>query len=234
VNLKYLYCGGNFLTDLDIYNNINLIIISCSNNLLTSLDFSNNQSTQGIYAYMNLITDIDVSQNSNLEILNCFGNQITNLDITQNQNLWSLRCNQNQLTILNIQNGNNTSLINLYAQDNPDLTCIQVDDVAYSNTQTTWYKDEWAHYSEYCDIGIDELIADGFNMYPNPVFDGLFIINSNNMILYKVEIINALGVNVSLISGSPTQISFRELEPGMYFVRVFTNRGVGSKKIIKI
>jgi hypothetical protein len=41
------------------------------------------------------------------------------------------------LISLNVQNGNNTIILGFNATGNPDLTCIQVDDVAYSTTSWT-------------------------------------------------------------------------------------------------
>ncbi len=61
------------------------------------------------------------------------GNNLTDLDISQNPVLDRLFSNNNQLQSLNIQNGNNTNFQNLEAQNNANLTCVQVDDIAYAN-----------------------------------------------------------------------------------------------------
>ncbi|MEJ6776227.1 MAG: hypothetical protein QNK85_02750 [Crocinitomicaceae bacterium] len=49
-----------------------------------------------------------------------------------------LDCSNNQLECLNVKNGNNTSFtLFFYAEGNPSLTCIEVDDVNYSTTNWT-------------------------------------------------------------------------------------------------
>jgi Leucine-rich repeat (LRR) protein len=61
-----------------------------------------------------------------LSDLNCSFNQIQVLDLSNNKKLNSLRAN------------------------NPNLTCIEVDDPEASLSYFNWYKDSWASYSENC------------------------------------------------------------------------------------
>ena len=72
-----------------------------------------------------------------LGLLHCDNNQLTSLDISQNSDLTSLFCNYNQISCLNVKNGNNTALGSFNAWDNPNLTCIEVDDVAWSTANWT-------------------------------------------------------------------------------------------------
>src|SRR6185295_6407536 len=66
--------------------------------------------------------------------------------------LVQLYCYTNQLTSLNVQNGNNTNFVSFDATNNPSLTCIQVDDAAYSNNTPLWTagKDPGATFSTNC------------------------------------------------------------------------------------
>jgi len=63
-----------------------------------------------------------------------------------------LYCNNNQLSSLNLKNGNNTKINsnNIILYINPNLSCIQVDDVAYSNANWSARKDATAYFSENC------------------------------------------------------------------------------------
>jgi predicted nicotinamide N-methyase len=61
--------------------------------------------------------------------------------------LTSLLCKDNTLTSLNIKNGNNINIITIEIDQNPDLECVLVDDVAYANTNFT-SKDAQTYYSE--------------------------------------------------------------------------------------
>ena len=130
--LDHLNCNNNQLTSLDVSQNTALEHLDCSNNQLTSLDVTQNTALEDLYCYNNQLTSLDVSQNTALTWLNCNNNQITNLDLSNNvDSLSMVGCGNNQLTCLNVANGNNNNL-NINAQNNPGLTCIEVDDVAWS------------------------------------------------------------------------------------------------------
>ena len=98
------------LTGLEDFTD--LTILSCDNNQLTSIDLSNNTA---------------------LEYLFCANNQLTSLNVSNNSALFYLGCVNNQLTSLDVRNGNNTNLAFFYSTNNPNLTCIYVDDADYSN-----------------------------------------------------------------------------------------------------
>src|SRR5690606_22308234 len=66
-------------------------------------------------------------------------NKLTYLDVSQNTALKILLCHTNELTKLNVKNGNNTILEHMQAQNNPNLSCIQVDDVADANSGSRIY-----------------------------------------------------------------------------------------------
>ncbi|MAW21478.1 MAG: hypothetical protein CMD16_03675 [Flavobacteriales bacterium] len=137
-SLIELDCYDNYLTSLDVSNNINLIALQNRGNQITSLDLSNNTALTEIDCGDNQLTILDVSNNSALVTLDCYSNQIATLDITQNIALTWLDCHSNQLVFLDLRNGNNTAIgTDFYATNNPDLTCINVDDVSFSNTNWT-------------------------------------------------------------------------------------------------
>ena len=57
--------------------------------------------------------------------------------MSTNTALTQLYCFHNQLTSLDVRNGNNTNFTNFYSTNNPDLTCIFVDDASYSTANWT-------------------------------------------------------------------------------------------------
>jgi Leucine-rich repeat (LRR) protein len=158
--LTNLTCDHNQLTNLDISNNTLLGAIDCNSNQLKSLNTSKNTVLIRIECATNQITSLDTSKNP-LHILNCSSNQLTDLDLSMNTGLNFLFCNNNQLTSLNLKNGNNSSFGNMgdNFKYNPNLTCIQVDDVAFSNKNWANAKDATASYSILCENQII-LIAD--------------------------------------------------------------------------
>ena len=167
-SLTELYCGGNQLTSLDVSTNTALEALLCEYNQLTSLDVSSNTALEGLYCGGNQLTSLDMSSNTALLWLACIDNQLTSLDVSNNTALTFLDCADNQLTCLNLANGNNTNIMqeSFAATNNPNLTCIEVDDAEWSLSNWTDYIDpqtsfsEDCNYPENCDdssVGINEL-----------------------------------------------------------------------------
>ena len=139
-----LACYDNQLTSLDLSNNTVLELLFCYDNQLTSLDVSNNTDLYRMICSSNQLTSLDVSNNTALELLDCERNQLDSLDVSVNTNLTELGCEQNQLTSLDARNGNNQNLLQFKIIDNPNLTCINVDDVTYSTNN--WTNIDAQHY----------------------------------------------------------------------------------------
>mgnify|MGYP003688522075 CR=1 FL=1 len=78
----------------------------------------------------------------------CHDNQLTELDLSNNPNLFELNCRNNLLTSLDVRNGNNLGLWYFTATFNPDLYCIDVDDISYA--EYNWAKDSWTNFSTDC------------------------------------------------------------------------------------
>ena len=138
--------------------------IDCSNLFISDLT--------GIEAFTSLIDlvcnenqliSLDVSQNIVLEGLSCGNNLITSLNLSLNTALHVLYCPENQISCLNIKNGNNINFWQFYVSENPNLSCIEVDDAAWSTSNWTGI-DFQASFSEDCNndcsssiVGITEL-----------------------------------------------------------------------------
>ena len=138
--------------------------IDCSNLFISDLT--------GIEAFTSLIDlvcnenqliSLDVSQNIVLEGLSCGNNLITSLNLSLNTALYVLYCPENQISCLNIKNGNNINFWQFYVSENPNLSCIEVDDAAWSTSNWTGI-DFQASFSEDCNndcsastVGINEL-----------------------------------------------------------------------------
>jgi gliding motility-associated-like protein len=173
VSLKNLQCGQNLFTSIDLSKNTSLEYLDCTINKLTSLDVSKNLKLTNLVCEGSPLTNLDVSKNTALKYLNCGGCQLTTLDVSKNAALGLLICRNNQLTSLdvsnnksllyinciynnlinlNLKNGNNVTMggSGVLLQFNPNLTCIQVDDAAYSDTYWSYNKDATAKFSEDC------------------------------------------------------------------------------------
>ena len=80
-----IYCYDNFLTSLDLHQNLNLQYLHCYRNLLTNLNIGSNLYIKVISTSFNDLVDLDISQCPNLEFLFCNNNNLVNLN-TQNNN----------------------------------------------------------------------------------------------------------------------------------------------------
>jgi len=138
-----------------------------------------------------------------------------------------LNCQSNYLFCLNVKNGNNSN-ISWWAFDassNPNLTCIEVDDVAYSDAN--WSNiDPQTTFSANCNnsclpTSINETALNTFELYPNPTTSTITL---NNLQLGdEVSVYNTLGERVysSQVNAVTLSIKLSELgNNGIYFVRV--------------
>ncbi|WP_337968084.1 T9SS type A sorting domain-containing protein [uncultured Flavobacterium sp.] len=155
--LKFISCESNQITSLDLSKYPALENLQCSFNQLTTLDVSQKPGLTFLACEYNQLTSIDVSKNPVLERLYCSGNKIASLDISANPNMKQLLCGSNNMTKLNLKNGNNTKFEIVYNSvftNNPNLTCILVDDVDYSNKTWATFKDKTASYNTECSFSL--------------------------------------------------------------------------------
>jgi len=231
--LEIFVCDNNNLEALDLSNNAALEIFACSDNNLETLDLSNNLALTYIEAFNNNLTSIDVSSNVALEVLSLYNNNLTSLDLSNNSQLANVFCANNQLTSLNIKNGSNINIALFHAVNNPNLTCIEVDDVVYSTTNWTDI-DAQTSFSEDCGaaLGIDEeTILDSLSLYPNPSSDVFYIKGLQETSQVKIYDIN--GRNILTTSTTFNQsIDVSNFPKGMYLVNISNPKGQTTKKII--
>jgi len=163
--LTFLGCNTSLLTTLDVSNNIALKLLDCRENKLTSLDVSQITALTELYCQSNQLTNLDISKNKALEFLNCSKNQLTTLDVSLNTALVGLYSNSNQLKNLNLKNGNNVKFAYLNLTNNPNLSCIQVDNIDYFNTNWSSKKDAMANFNTDCPD------SNPYTLIPDPNFE---------------------------------------------------------------
>ena len=233
--LTDLRCFGNQLTSLDVSGATALEILGCSSNQLTSLDVSNNNALTILGCGNNQLTSLGVSNNTALTDLICENNQLKSLDLSGANSLNILFCENNQLTSLDVRNGNNEAFYKFFAGENPNLTCIYVDDADFSNANWSGGIDPASTFVENeaeCEalsIGDNALELDVF-IYPNPTDDYLFIERNKNPI--AVSIYNLLGAEV-IAKSAADKINVSELSKGVYIIRISDGVNQADKKFIK-
>ncbi len=93
-----------------------------------------------------------------LKYLFCYNNNITTLNLSNNSQLFEVSCGNNNLTSINLRNGNNSGLWYFMSFNNPNLMCIDVDDVAYC--EYTFSVDTWTNFSNNCNATSANFISD--------------------------------------------------------------------------
>ena len=176
-----------------------------------------------------------MSNNSALIIFYCRFNQLTSLDLTNNIDLGYMYFENNPLTTIDIRNVNNEAIVGFSALENPNLTCIYVDDADYMNANWSSLIDPnstFVETEEECEalsIGDNALELDVF-IYPNPTDNYLFIEGNKNPI--AVSVYNLLGAEV-ITKSATDKINVSELSKGVYIIRISDGVNQANKRFIK-
>lgn len=241
--LDRLDCHGNNLTAIDVTQNDSLRWFSCNWNQISSLNVSNNKKLESLSASGNLLTSIDLSVQRNiLYNLELAYNNFTELNFSGYPALRELSVDSNLLTCLNVKNGHNQYLTLFRAHFNSNLMCIQVDDTAYSNNNwvpLAYWFDQGVVFETNCNnncaVDIEEInIKKNVNIYPNPTIRNLNIQlkeKSNS----TVTIYNISGkaiFNKEYTASDYIEINL-DTPSGLYFVKIETENGTFTEKIIK-
>ena len=148
-NIRFLELANCGLSALDLSAQTQLLNLNLNGNQLTELDLDSAGNLTYLSLSNNQLSSLELSMNPNLTDVFCGGNELTGLILDSQPNLFRVNCSDNQLTSLNVQNGNNYDIDFLITIQNPDLTCIEVDDPLYSDS--TWTViDPWTSFSEDC------------------------------------------------------------------------------------
>ena len=222
---------GNNLDSIELSNNQLLKTIVLTGNEIKNLDLSGLEFVEILGLGNNLLTELDVSGLSQLKELYVWDNNISSLDLTMNIALTELEANETGLTNLNIQNGHNTSITSIVLSDNPNLTCIQVDDPVYSTTNWT-NKDFGATYSTDCVTATENMTThhEGIFIYPNPVNEivNLEIAVSGDYILYNQ---NGQDVMRFSLDAGLQSIDLSSLNTGVYILRNDKSKSIRISKL---
>jgi hypothetical protein len=191
------------------------------------------------------LTSLDLSNNTALTELACGsflgsigGNQLTSLDLSNNTALTMLRCDNNQLTCLNLKNGNNINMTVFQATNNPNLTCIEVDDSAYSTTNWTDIGSQTS-FSTNCNYPANcfstptslQENTNNISLFPNPTNDLIALdINGYNGSV-NVEVFDLSGR--LLKSTNNTTVSLKDYTKGIYVFKISYGDRVEELKVVK-
>lgn len=233
-NLEWLECSATSLTTLDILSNGSLKTLICSANGLTNIDLTNAVELITLNCEANELNEVDVSNSPLLEKAYVGFNHIGDLNFVSNDILKVVDVRNNELTSLDIRNGANPIIETFRATGNEMLTCINVDNVAWSDDNWTEV-DEDAYFSLDCNLALPELNMD-FDVYPNPTTNQVYIDMSTLTGSYVITLMDLSGqymFNKTEVSGAIHEIEMSDLASGIYFLSI--SNGVDFKvvKIVK-
>ena len=136
--LQVLRVRGNNLSEVDLSNNINLTTFYAGYNNFTSVDLSANTNLTRIAFEVNPLSELIFSSApTGIYEVNLSNTALTSIDLSALTNLTYFLIKDNDvLERISVKNGNNTGIVSFQSTNTPLLTCIEVDNVSYS--QTNW------------------------------------------------------------------------------------------------
>ena len=136
---------------------------------------------------------------------------------------------------MDARNGNNENIISFVVTETTgDLDCILVDD-ASATYLDDWLKDPettFVNNQQECDaLGVRDMDSHNFTMYPNPTNE-IITINLLKTASYMLFDSNSKNIkNGELVEGN-NLISVEGLDAGVYFLKVYTDKEVITKKLV--
>lgn len=83
-------------------------------------------------------------------------------------------------------------------------------------------------------LATEDFFTSNFSVYPNPANSVLNINSKNNMIVINtIQLTDINGRIVKTVKGMTNQINISELNAGVYLLKITTEQGTGTTKIIK-
>ncbi|WP_436517970.1 T9SS type A sorting domain-containing protein [Ekhidna sp. To15] len=203
--LETLWLSRNALNSIDLTANTAITDLRIDSNVgLSTLTVGNLPALATLHAHTTSVAQIDLSNNGHLEDLVMHTTSLQSLDLTSNPNLWRVYVYDNQLSEFDLRNGNNSGITSFRAEGN-DLTCISVDDVAYS--ETNWSSvDGAAAFSTDCSNGANDILMFSFSEQTGAAT----IDATNHTIEIEVEIgtsLTALEPTITVSDGANTSPS---------------------------
>lgn len=252
-SLGYLECTYNFLMDLDVTHNLALQTLYCDHNFLKELDVSTNKSLEDLHCHYNELTRLNVTGNMSLLYLECGVNMLPKLNLSSNRNLIKLHCGFNQLTELDISScisikslsceynqlksmnasSLKTGIWYFKATNNPELTCIQVNNEAYANASWSNAIDPWARFSEVCIVGTKINLSHAeISIFPNPN-NGIFTISGLPAEEITIEVYSMAGERIYSVTSRETShcVDISGCTKGIYVVNISNGKNVFTRKV---
>ncbi|PQJ77323.1 T9SS type A sorting domain-containing protein [Polaribacter glomeratus] len=209
--------SGNGITDLSPLTNSTFSVIAKTSGVTKTIAKTSAMALETLILSNNNFEVIDLNSLVNLKVVKLFNNP--------------------NLITVSIQNGNNATITAFDSSNTPNLSCILVDDVD-AGYLLTWTKDDkntFVANEEICRstvLAVDDLdLEANVFLFPNPVGDFLTLELSSNLQLQKVKVYSLTGKLIKEVTQNT--LDFTRFSKGVYVLKIFTDRGMLTKKIIK-
>ena len=157
------------------------------------------------------------------ETLDFYNNFSGQIDLSNNTNLYVCSIYNNNISTLNVKNGNNINITNnrFNTKNNPNLSCIAVDDTTYSNNNwlnidtTTEFRDSEEECST---LNIyEEIFEKSIVIFPNPSKGIINILNNSEIKIKNISVKNLLGQTLQK-NKFQKEIDISKLPIGVYYI----------------
>jgi hypothetical protein len=248
--LKVLNCNWGYLTKIDVTNCTQLDTLECRQNSLKEIVLTNCTQIRFLSIADNFIKQLFITHCKQLYHLHYYGNDLTELDLSGLDNLTEYIDDHQRpnLTLYKNEAGDYTLPISL---NNPTF---ENSAISYSNgiLKSTNKNVSWTNFTVQTnnvhfemkgefkftysdDSGIIESDNEQIKVYPNPTTGELSVFSYQFSVI-SVEVFDVSGKKLisfeSLMSQEIT-INISHLTAGIYFVKVITEQGEITKKIVK-
>jgi hypothetical protein len=226
---SYSYPEENRLTSIDLSNQSKLINLNLTGNNLTSLDLSNCPNLEYIYIAQNKLSSLNINNVNYVKHFFCEDNLLVSLNVNSMFNLQIFSCKDNLLNSLSTKNNIIEDTIDFSGNPNLESICCDADEQVYMQNQCNL--NDNATTVVVSDCGTESATSSKIAMYPNPASDVLHL--SSTKKINKVEVYALNGLKVISNSEVGDSIDLKELQSGMYFVKIYEDDGEKNMKFIK-
>ncbi len=131
-----------------------------------------------------------------------------------------------QLIFINTNNNIVIALRGLFAADIDNDGDMDVFSTSIGDHKITWYENLTI-------LGVEESLQQKISLHPNPANNLINITNTSNYTIKQITIYNLLGNQIKQVKGNISQINITEFPSGVYIVKLETEKGNVTKKVVK-
>jgi len=249
--LGYLSCSNNNLRIIDVDNCTQMTTLICEVNNLTKLDLTNCAQLYHLECSNNKLNELYIVNCTQLSTLMCNKNCLTKIDLPELENPLTFLADEQSVSLILYENedGEYTLPISLNNPSFGNSAISYSDGMLKSNDKTVtstsfrvttgeyYNRLNGTMYFNYSNIGVNEIDCEGLRVYPNPA-TGELIINNYELRIINVEIYDVNGRKQKAESRKQNSegemvVDISHLPAGVYLVKVFTEQGEITKKIVK-